>query len=160
MSERHEDAETQTEWDAYSDYQHVSRRVSKRISDAIDALQTINGAKKASEKIKPPDETDLRRDVMWAVTRLRTELENERESNEIYDEILSRWHGEEGFIERFETMSVIDQRREPWLNEFAADINRAGWELGYLKAGSETKDNSGGAKDDSDIQELFEEMDA
>jgi len=158
MSKRHEDGETQTEWDAYSDYQHVSRRVSKRISDATDALQTINGAKTAGEKIKPPDETDLRADVMWAVTRLQTELENERESNEIYDEILSRWQGEEGFIERFQTMSVIDQRREPWLNEFAADINRAGWELGYLKAGSETTDRSGGDEDDSDIQELFEEM--
>jgi len=158
MSSRREDDEAQTEWDAYSDYQQVSRRVSKRISDAIDALQTINGAKKAGEKIKPPDETDLRADVMWAVTRLQTELENERESNEIYDEILSRWHGEEGFIERFETMSVIAQRREPWLNEFAADINRAGWELGYLKAGSEKENSDSGDKADGEVRDIIEGM--
>jgi hypothetical protein len=158
MSNEPDRPDAETQWDAYSDYQHVSRRVAKRISDATDAIQTINGAKKAGIKIQPANEKDLRADVMSAVTRLQTELENERESNETYDEILSRWHGEEGFIERFETMSVLDQRPEPWLNEFAADINRAGWELGYLKAGSETKDNSGGEKDDSDIQELFEEM--
>lgn len=158
MSNHREDGEPETQWDAYSDYQHVSRRVSKRISDATDAIQTINGAKRAGEKIKPPDETDLRADVMWAVTRLQTELENERDSNETYDEILSRWYGEEGFIERFETMSVMDQRREPWLNEFAADINRAGWELGYLKAGSEKENSDSGDKADGEVRDIIEGM--
>lgn len=158
MSNEQQPRDPDTQWDAYSDYQHVSRQMSKRISDAIDAIQTINGAKKAGEKIKPPDETDLRADVMWAVTRLRTELENERESNETYDEILSRWHGENGFIERFETMSVIDQRRQPWLNDFAADINRAGWELGYLKAGSEKDNRDSGDKGDGEVRDIIEGM--
>jgi len=158
MSDRREESGRETEWDAYSDYQHVSRRVAKSVDDAVDAIHTINSAKKSGEKIQSADETDLRADVMGAVTRLETELQNERESKPVYDEILSRWYGEEGFIERFGEMVIMNQRREPWLKEFASDIRRAAWELGYLKAGSETKGDRGGEKDDSDIRDLFEEM--
>jgi len=158
MSSEPDRPDADTQWDAYSDYQHVSRRVAGSIGDAIDAISIIESGKVAGEKLSSREETDLRADVLGAVIRLQTELENEREQRETYDEILSRWEGEEGFIARFRALDVMAARSEPWLQQFAQDIHRAGWELGYLKAGSETTDNSGGAKDDSDIQELFEEM--
>ena len=158
MSSQQEQRDADTQWDAYSDYQHVSRRVAGSIGDAIDALSIIESGKVTGEKLSSREETDLRADVLGAVIRLQTELENERDQRETYDEILSRWEGEEGFIARFRALDVMAARSEPWLQQFAQDIHRAGWELGYLKAGSETKDKSGGEKDDSDIQELFEEM--
>ena len=158
MSSQPNQTGAETQWDAYSDYQHVSRRVAGSIGDAIDAISTIKSAKVSNEKLSTEAETDLRADVSAAVFWLEPELESERNSNELYDEILTRWEGEDGYKRRFDAVDVMGTQTDPWLDRFARDIKRAGWELGYLKAGSETKDNSGGEKDDSDIQELFEEM--
>lgn len=158
MSSQPDESAGETQWDAYSDYQHVSRHVAKSITDAVDAISTIKSAKVANEKLSTEAETDLRADVSGAVFWLQPELEQERDSKEVYDEILSRWEGEDGYKRRFDGINVMDTQTDSWLGQFARDIKRAGWELGYLKAGSETTDRSGGEKDDSDIQELFEEM--
>jgi len=158
MSSRREESGPETEWDAYSDYQHVSRRVSKTVVDAAAAIHTIASAERSGEKLPSREETDLRADVMTAVTLVRTELENERDRHETYDEILTRWEGEDGYIRRFRDLNVINPGGEAWLQQFASDIHRAGWELGYLKAGSEKKSSSGGEKEDDGTRELFEEM--
>src|SRR6056297_1734037 len=106
MSSRREESGAETEWDAYSDYQHVSRRVAKSIGDAVDAISIIDSAGIAGEKIQAPQETDLRADVLGAVRRLQTELENERETKAVYDEILTRWEGDEGYINRFRSLNA------------------------------------------------------
>ena len=148
----------ETEWDAYSDYQHVSRRVAGSIGDAVDSLIVIERAKVNGESIKPSQETDLQADVLGAVVRLRTELENERDSKQVYDEILSRWEGEDGFVSRFRTVDVADYQPEPWLEQFASDIHRAGWELGHPKAGREETTREGGDAYDGEVREMIEGM--
>jgi len=158
MSSRREESGAETEWDAYSDYQHVSRRVAKSIGDAVDAISIIDSAGIAGEKIQPPQETDLRADVLGAVRRLQTELENEREQNDVYDEILTRWQGEEGYINRFRSLNAPTLQSQPWLQQFASDIHRAGWELGYLKAGREEKQSRGGDAYDGEVRDMIEEM--
>jgi len=158
MSSRREEGGPETEWDAYSDYQHVSRRVAKSIGDAIDAISIIESGKVAGEKLSSREETDLRADVLGAVIRLRTELENERDTKEPYGEILSRWEGEEGYINRFRGLDVMNPQSEQWLQKFATDIHRAGWELGYLKAGREEKQSRGGDAYDGEVREMIEEM--
>jgi len=155
-SERNETQASKTEWDAYSDYQHVSRRVAKSIGDAIDAISIIESGKVAGEKVSPSAETDLRADVLGAVIRLQTELENERDSRKEYDEILSRWEGEEGFIQRFRQLDVMDPQSEAWLQSFAADIHRAGWELGYLKAGEEKEGKQSADAYDGEIRDMID----
>jgi len=159
MSSAPEEAESpETQWDAYSDYQHVSRRVAKSIGDAIDALSIIESGKVAGEKLSARDETDLRADVLGAVIRLQTELENERDSNDTCNDILSRWEGEDGYINRFRDLDVRDYHSEEWLQKFASDIHRAGWELGYLKAGREEKQSRGGDAYDGEVRDMIEEM--
>jgi len=145
-----------TRWDAYTDFQHISRRTSDKIFDAVEAVATLEAAKLSGEKLKPREETDLRTTVDAAVTLLRTELQNERDRSELYDEILSRWEGEEGFINRFEAMNATNTRPEPWLGDFAQDIHRAGWELGYLKAGREQKETSSGDPYDGQVRDMFD----
>lgn len=151
--------EPKAEWNAYTDYQHVTRRVAESVGDAIDAISTIEAAKLSGEKLSSRQETDLRTDVMAAVTRLRNELENERDTKDVYDEILSRWEGEEGSLKKFQQMNIMTPTPEPWLQQFAADIHRAGWELGYLKAGREEKVTEGGDDGDGQIREMLDEED-
>jgi len=158
MSSRREESGPETEWDAYSDYQHVSRRVAKSIGDAIDAISIIESGKVAGEKLSSREETDLRADVLGAVIRLQTELEIERETKEVYEEILTRWEGEDGYINRFRNLDVMNPQSEGWLQQFASDIHRAGWELGYLKAGREEKQSRGGDAYDGEVREMIEEM--
>ncbi len=156
MSSEPEPRDADTQWDAYSDYQHVSRRVAGSIGDAIDAISIIESGKVAGEKLSSREETDLRADVLGAVIRLQTELENEREQRERYDEILSRWEGEEGYISRFRALDVMAARSEPWLQQFAQDIHRAGWELGYLKAGEEKDGKQSGQPFDGEIYDMVD----
>jgi len=158
MSSQRDEPGPDTQWDAYSDYQHVSRRVAKSIGDAIDAISIIESGKVAGEKLSSREETDLRADVLGAVIRLQTELENERESKAVYSEILGRWEGEEGYISRFRALNVMAPHSDEWLQRFASDIHRAGWELGYLKAGREEKQSRGGDAYDGEVRDMIEEM--
>jgi len=148
--------EPEAEWSAYTDYSYVTRRVAKSVGDAVEAIETLESAKRTGEKISAREETDLRASVLSATTRLRTELENGRERNELYDEILTRWDGEDGFLERFRNADLVARPPEPWLGQFATDIHRAGWELGYLKAGREEKETRGGDPDDGQVRDMFE----
>jgi len=158
MSSRREESGPETEWDAYSDYQHVSRRVAKSIGDAVDAISIIDSGDVAGEKLSSREETDLRADVLGAVIRLQTELENERETKAVYDEILTRWQGDDGYVNRFRALGITNLQTQPWLQQFATDIHRAGWELGYLKAGREEKQSRGGDAYDGEVRDMIEGM--
>ena len=160
MSRRESDrgAGARSEWEAYADYKSVSERVADSVADAINGLSTIESAKAAGEKLPPSVETDSRSAVLTAVTLLSTELENERGSKEVYDDILSRWEGEEGYLERFRTADLVDRPPEPWIKQFAEDIHRAGWELGYLKAGREKQIGESGDGHDGELRDMIEGM--
>lgn len=157
MSSRQEDTATEGQWDAYSDYQLVSRGVAKSIRDATRAYAEIVSGIRSGYKIGPQEEAELRADILSAAITLRTELKNEREKREIYDEILSRWEGEEGYISRFRDADLTTQPGE-WFEEFVEDIRRAGWELGYLKAGRKEEEENKGDSEDSEVFQLIEEM--
>ena len=158
MSSQDQQSGPETQWDAYSDYQHVSHRVAGSVGDAVDAISIIDSAEVAGEKLSPREENDLRADVLGAVIRLQTELENERDTREVYGEILDRWQGQEGFINQFRDLDLPVLQSQPWLQQFATDIHRAGWELGYLKAGREEKQSRGGDAYDGEVREMIEEM--
>jgi len=150
-----------SEWKAYADYESVSERVAESVGDAVEAIEMIESAKAAGDKLQPIPETNLRADVMAATIWLRTELENERHQKELYDEILTRWDGdgeEAGFIERFRNANLIAPHPTPWLTQFAEDIHRAGWELGYLKAGREKQIGESGDGHDGELRDMIEGM--
>lgn len=109
------------------------RRIAESLHDAIEAISTIKAAENAEIEHSPKEETKLRTDVITAVVVLKTELEDERDDRDVYDAILSRWEGEDGYISNFHGLDLKSDRSEAWLRDFANDIHRAGWELGHLK---------------------------
>lgn len=147
--------ERPSEWEAYADYQSVSERVAESIADAVDALARIEARGQVNRKHKDVETVD-RASVLSSVSFLRTELENERESKQVYDDILTRWEGEDGYLQRFRMMGMRDLESEPWIQQFAQDLHRAGWELGYLKAGREEKETPSGDPYDGQVRDMFD----
>jgi hypothetical protein len=144
-----------SEWEAYADYQSVSERVAQSVADAIDALSRIEARGQVNRKHKDVETVD-RSSVLSAVAFLETELENGRESKQVYDDILTRWEGEDGYLQRFRIMGLRDLESEPWIRQFAKDLHRAAWELGYLKAGREEKQTPSGDPYDGQVRDMFD----
>lgn len=159
MSRRESDRgdDVRSEWEAYADYQSVSERVAESVADAIDALSRIEARGHVNRKHKDVETVD-RSSVLSAVAFLRTELENGRESKQVYDDILTRWEGEDGYLQRFRMMGMRDLESEPWIQQFAEDLHRAGWELGYLKAGREKQIGESGDGHDGELRDMIEGM--
>jgi hypothetical protein len=147
-----------SEWEAYADYKSVSDRVAEHIDDAIDALCYLESSKDAGYKPDPDEEADYRAVVLTAATSVKTELENERDLKTVYDEILNRWEGEDGYINRFREVDVTGYGRDGWMYQFAEDLHRAGWELGYLKAGREKQIGESGDGHDGELRDMIEGM--
>lgn len=149
----------ESEWDAYSDYQLVSKWVTSSIRDAIEAYALLDQGGMTGYKVDAREEAQLRADVLAAAVRLRIELESERKRGEEYaEEILDRWEGEEGFIKRFRNAPSQQTGQLEFFEGFVSDIRRAGWELGYLKAGREESGDGTGDPYDGEVRDLMEEM--
>lgn len=158
MASKAETGDAETKWDAYSDFALVSKWVTESISDAMDAYATIDNAVMTGEKLQTTKRTDLRSDILSAAMRLQVELESERDRGADYaEEILDRWEGEEGYIERFRGTSFVNNSPD-WLKDLVTDIRRAGWELGYLKAGRREEAEDQGNEEDSEVFDLIGEM--
>lgn len=156
----------ETEYEGYSDYKHVSQSIIGTINDACTALSDfrasdLSGAKIKNEKMK------MHGDILNACWQLRVELEHEATDGDGVDnwadEILTQWHGDSGgddgwvdIMQQTQTARVPD---EQFLGDLANSIRRAGWKLGYLKAGRETEtDDDEGDADDAQVTEIIEEM--
>ncbi|WP_148414916.1 hypothetical protein [Haloferax sp. KTX1] len=128
-----------TRWDGYSNYEKVSDRYARAVDDALNAWAWIDAAHAEDAQIRPEDAAEARSLIKAAAFRLIPEMEYDKEDVDLYGEILDRWLGEDGFIERFESVSLTTSS-PGWMHEFMLDIRRAGWEIGYLKAGRTQKE--------------------
>lgn len=139
------------EWDGYSDYRTVSSRIGSNIFDAIDAYARIHRGHVENERMKTEVATQAGMRILAAAMSLMVEVENQHnpdatgESRDEIDRIYERWQNggagdedidvpDEGFIRAFEDVQ-LSRDAPDWLYQFVVDIRRAGWELGYLKAG-------------------------
>lgn len=133
-------------WDGYSDYRTVSSRIGNLIFDAHEAYARVRGLHKENAQIMPDQTADARAHILAAAMVLRAEMSHERGRDGI-DDILARWEDGEGeaeeidvsvpdrgFMGEFRDIVLYDDD-PPWLGQFVMDMWRAGWELGYLKAG-------------------------
>lgn len=136
--------EKATVWEGYSDYQKVSHRMAMSIEDAVDAYAALKALHREDARIKADRAASARRHILAAALRLRVEMEPDRDEIDGYDEMLTRWEGEEGFLEKFDAIR-LQNTCPSWLDEFAEDIRRAGWELGYLQAGRSVQSEEGDA---------------
>lgn len=132
-------------WDGYSDFQTVSSRIGKTIGDAVDAYARVNRAHVENERVSNSEAGEASARILAAAMSLMVEMEDQRERNETVGAIYNRWHNgdsgdldltvpDSGFIKAFRRLRLSEESPE-WMYQFVIDIRRAGWELGYLKAG-------------------------
>ena len=122
-------------WEGYSDYRLVSGRIARTIEDAVEAYAVIDARHSEGATVSPDLASDARASIMAAAMMLQHEMERERDdADKPYDEILSRWEGEEGLLQKMDGIQ-LRKVRPGWLHKMVLDIRRAGWELGYLQAG-------------------------
>lgn len=147
--------ETQTKWEGYSDYRRVSGQVAASIDEALDAYAAIDSAHAENARVSADDAAEARQKILGAALKLAPELENDREVEKQYASILNRWQGEDGFLQRLDSIS-LRETSPAWLRQFVLDIRTAGWELGYLQAGrtqrAEPEDPV-----ERDVQSMFKE---
>jgi len=127
-----------TRWEGFADYQRVGERVAKSVYDAVDAFAAIKARHTENSKIKPELASQARAQIHGPAIRVKIEMESDREAVDLYDEILSRWEGEEGFLEKFD-QTQLEHECPDWLEMFVTDIRRGAYELGYLQAGRTVK---------------------
>ncbi|MGZ0745736.1 hypothetical protein [Haloparvum sp. AD34] len=145
-----------TKWESYSNYEQVSRRVSKSVADALDAYALLHSAHQEQATIQTDLAADARSDILSAALRLVVEIRKDRESVEEYDEILERWEGDDGYIAKFQD-ATLHQQMPGWMFQFVLDIREAAWELGYLQAGRRTKQEPE-SEVERDTEKMFEGM--
>lgn len=135
-------------WDGYSDFATVSSRIGNNVFNAIDAYADIHSLHAEDARPKQREAARARAEILSAAMSLMPELEDQDENanNDEISNILDRWKKgrggaadgidvpQDGFIKAYKNMRLRDNDPD-WLYQFVIDIRRAGWELGYLKAG-------------------------
>lgn len=133
---------SETYWEAYSDYQTVSKRVAHSVDEALDAYATLESHHLEGAQMSPGKAAQIRKRILSAALRLVVELEEEEESKNIYSDILERWRGEDeeddGFIKQLRGVQLKDTMPS-FLLQMIIDIRRAAWHLGYIQAGRQSR---------------------
>jgi hypothetical protein len=129
-------AARETRYEGFADYTSVSRSVAQDIENAVDAYAMIQSRHSEGARVTADQAAEAAGHILGAALKLLPELEADRETVEEYDAMLGRWQGDDGFIERVRRTQFTATSPE-WLGQFAVDIRRAGFMLGYLKAGRE-----------------------
>lgn len=154
-----------TQWESYSDFATVTRRVADSIGDAIDAYARIRGRHAEGAPVQPQLAAEARGRILAAALRLLVELEQNApddatpDDNE-YAAILARWQGENGddrgFIQQFDDVELQEECPD-WLGQWIRDIRTAGWQLGYLRAG-ETKKQRPDDPEEAQAEAMLDDM--
>lgn len=153
--------EPRTEYDGFANYETVTNRIEETIYASIEAYAYLGQAEPAEVRIGRQEERQLRAEILTAALIMEIEIEEHAAAGEEWaEEILGRWSGEDGFIDRLRQAPSGEAARD-WCRQFVTDIRRAGVRLGYLEAGREVeqKDELADADPyDSDIREMIEQM--
>lgn len=147
--------ETEEHYEAYSSFKRQSERVAESVEDAVKAYSRMRSAHREKATVPPKVAAEARADIESAALRLRSEMVSERERNDVYDEILSDWEGEEGYIQQFDEIELRNQV-PGWMYEFISQIRRAAFERGYLSAGR-TYETDTQQADVEESQAMFQE---
>lgn len=131
--------EVRTQWNGYSDYQSVSQRNAQAIHDAVEGFAIIQQAHSQGVKVQSEDAADAGARIMTAAITVQTELHAYADDNERYQDLLDSFEGREGYTARLKSAD-LSQSCPAWLYQCVVDIRRAGFQLGYLKAGRESDD--------------------
>lgn len=146
-------------WSSFSNYTDIAQDVHEAVVGAIEWQAFINACHREGARVQPEDAANASGQIMSAARRLLTELRQERDSEQKYDEILKRWEGEngkKGYIEQLAETS-LSENNPAFLHQFVEDIHEAAFEIGYLRAGREERKDLDDKVED-DAQGMFEEL--
>lgn len=150
-----------TEYDGFANYESVSNRIEETIYASIEAYARLGQADPSQYKIGREEERHLRAEILTAALIMEIEIEEHASAGEEWaEDILGRWSGEDGYIDRLRQAPSGEAARD-WCRQFVTDIRRAGVRLGYLKAGREVEQEDELADADpydSDIYDMIKQM--
>lgn len=144
----------ESRWEGYAQYEWVSKEIAATINDAIDAYALVDSAHAENAPLNPAVAAKARSKLLSASIQLLNEMDNDRDEVEDYEEILDRWEGDDGYIQKLSNIN-LQQNCPGWLLQLAMDLRKAGWELGYLKAGRMQRKNPPD-KDHEEVRSMFE----
>jgi len=122
-------------WQGYSDYQHVSISTARAIDEALGAYARIRGLHVQGARIPPEVAATAHGKMLAPCMQLLPEIEQEADGDtaEVYEQILADW-SDDGHLNRLSEVNLVESC-PGWLQTMMIQLRRAGWELGYLKAG-------------------------
>lgn len=156
-------AESNGQWEGYSDYQTVSASIARSIDEALSAYTELESMHMEGGKVKDMQAARARSKIKLAAMKLVPELDSDARNVEQYRQILCRWLGsgrvdfevdgpEDGYFERLND-TRLSRECPDWLENWVLDIRTAGWELGYLRAGRQSE-----AEEDDPIEASARKM--
>jgi len=148
--------EVRTEWDGFADYQSVAQRNARTIHDAVEAFATVERAHQERGKLTADVAAKAGSRILTAAINVQTELAAYEDQNDDYEALLAKFQGETGYVERLRGTNLRSEC-PPWLYDFVVDIRRAGFELGYLKAGRESNERELKSAED-EAREMFADL--
>jgi hypothetical protein len=156
------DGDAATKWEGYSNYEYVSRQITRKVSRAIEAYSLLQSAGAERSNLDDFEYTEARSMILDAAMSLKVEIEREaaaQGNGSVFADIEERWtEGDEtidqGYIHAFHQLSVQDDGVPGWVFTFVSDIRLAAWELGYLQAGRKVENNDLGPVEE-DVNEMF-----
>jgi hypothetical protein len=146
--------DTTTEYEAYSDYQQVSKRIGFDIREAARAASTIQRVDAEGSPAKPREIAKAGAKILSPALLLRAQLEMYEGSNDTLDRILDDWTGEDGYIARLKASDLLRDESD-FVVDFAAQMQTVGLELGYLQAGREETKREIDDERDHAVDEMF-----
>jgi hypothetical protein len=146
---------TGAHWEAYSDYRRVSGQVAASIDRALEAAARIESAHAEGARVSPDFAAEARSRLRAAMMMLLPEVRHENQENGGYSEILEDWTGRDGYIRRFDEVTLTNNC-PGWLFDLAVDIRTVGWELGYLQAGKRERGEPADATE-AEARSMFQE---
>lgn len=147
------DNEEKTYFEGYSDYSSVSKDIAEAVARAIDGYGILVSRNPDRDKVKRAQQA-----MLAAAMRLLPEIEESMSAKPELQEVHARWVGkgeDQGFIDEIEQVG-FNHRPSEMLQQFAFDIRKAAFKLGYLKAGREERDSGSTDVDDKQSEQMFD----
>lgn len=147
--------EEESYFEGYSDYKSVTKDINDAVARALDGYGAIVGKGRV-------DQATCDRAVpalLAAGMRLLPEIEESKAAKPELQEIYTRWVGEkdaEGFIDEV-TKVHGNHIPEKTIQQFAFDIRKAAFKLGYLKAGEQRNGESTDV-DNQQSEQMFDNL--
>jgi len=133
--------EPATRYQGYTDYRKVSGSVAESVENAVEAYAILRSKYKEGARVSAEFAAKASARILAASLKLLPELREESFIDD-YQDIVDNWEGDDGYIRTLEQTPLVE-RCPGWLHQFVREIRRAGWLLGYLKAGRDEDNNDG-----------------